>query len=337
MDLSHARIIVVGAGVLGLATAAALTRRGATVRVIDDAPEMTNASGVAAGMIAPGLEAALEDESRERADLYRAAAGLWPDFGEAHGIGHVRDGADWRGPVEPLAGRLNALGFSHEFTAVGLRLPGESRVVDPSSAIDILSRGLALGRGTVEAVEAGVVHMTSGARARADAVVLATGWQAPSLKAPGLEAMLGQVSPIKGHILLIQKELAVVRATRGEGIYLVPHERGVLAGATMEAGFSDRAVDLEIVERLRAAAIALEPSLAGARLTKAMTGIRGSTPDGLPMAGATSVPGVFAALAPRRNGWLLAPMVAGIVAAAIAEEAPPEGAEAFRPDRFGPA
>jgi glycine oxidase len=46
------------------------------------------------------------------------------------------------------------------------------------------------------------------------------------------------------------------------------------------------------------------------------------------------VPGVAAALAPRRNGWLFAPLVAEIVAAAVfGKDAGPEG-EALRPDRF---
>lgn len=46
-------------------------------------------------------------------------------------------------------------------------------------------------------------------------------------------------------------------------------------------------------------------------------GIRGATPDGLPMAGRLDSHGLWAALAPRRNGWLLGPLVARIVADGI--------------------
>ena len=46
-------ILVVGAGVLGLCTAAELARRGHAVTVVD--PGGLNASAVAAGMIAPAM------------------------------------------------------------------------------------------------------------------------------------------------------------------------------------------------------------------------------------------------------------------------------------------
>ena len=42
-------------------------------------------------------------------------------------------------------------------------------------------------------------------------------------------------------------------------------------------------------------------------------GVRGATPDGLPMAGAAGQ-GLHLALGPRRNGWLLGPLVARVVA-----------------------
>jgi len=329
------RILVVGAGALGRASAAVLHRRGAQVTVVDDAPPGGNASAIAAGMIAPALEAALEDAEPERAELYRRAAGRWPDFAAACGLRLIDDGTDWRGAAEPLAGRLDALGFAYERRPGGLYLPGENRVC-PDLTMSKLAEGFAVIPGKVTAVERGRIHLESGASPRAHAIVLATGWEGATLQAPGLEAMLGRIAPVKGHILLIKRERAVERTTRGEGVYLVPAERGVLAGATMEPGCTDRHVDPAIVEQLRAAAAALEPKLEGAPLNNAYTGIRGATPDGLPLAGATPVDGVFAALAPRRNGWLLAPLVAETVAAAIAQEPPPPFADMLRPDRFGP-
>ena len=62
-------------------------------------------------------------------------------------------------------------------------------------------------------------------------------------------------------------------------------------------------------------------------------GVRGASPDGLPMAGALGE-GLFAALAPRRNGWLLAPAVARTVAGAIAGESKTAFSAAFDPLRF---
>ena len=70
-------------------------------------------------------------------------------------------------------------------------------------------------------------------------------------------------------------------------------------------------------------------------------GVRGATPDGLPMAG-QAAPGLWLALAPRRNGWLLAPLVGPVVSDAIEGRsvtggAPGPDAAALDPLRFTPA
>ena len=50
-------IVVAGAGVFGASIAFALARQGARVTIVDPAPVGANASGVAAGMLAPVFEA----------------------------------------------------------------------------------------------------------------------------------------------------------------------------------------------------------------------------------------------------------------------------------------
>jgi glycine oxidase len=70
-------VAVVGAGIIGLASAFALTQAGATVCVIDPAPA-TGASFAAAGMLSPGAEWSPED--RDVGEQMRAARHLWPDF-----------------------------------------------------------------------------------------------------------------------------------------------------------------------------------------------------------------------------------------------------------------
>ena len=63
-------------------------------------------------------------------------------------------------------------------------------------------------------------------------------------------------------------------------------------------------------------------------------GIRGATSDGLPLAGPTQAEGLHLALAPRRNGWLLGPLVARVVADGIEGAAPVPDAAALDPARF---
>jgi glycine oxidase len=63
-------------------------------------------------------------------------------------------------------------------------------------------------------------------------------------------------------------------------------------------------------------------------------GIRGATADGLPLAGPSGEPGLHLALAPRRNGWLLGPLAAQVVADGIEGRAPVADAAALDPLRF---
>lgn len=63
--------------------------------------------------------------------------------------------------------------------------------------------------------------------------------------------------------------------------------------------------------------------------------VRGATPDGVPLAGAAGK-GLHLALAPRRNGWLLAPLVAQVVADGIEGRQPAPHAAALDPLRFNP-
>ncbi len=343
-SLAGTRIIVVGAGVLGLATAAVLAGRGAAVCVVDPDLGAGSASAAAAGMIAPAMEAALEDGGVDRAALYRAAAALWPGFARRAGIDLIAEGADWLGPREPVASRLQACGFPVEPHADRLHIPGEARV-DVGEALGRLRAELGEGALSAERVEridrgsTGPSVVVGGQSVLADAVVLAAGWSAGDVPVDGLPALRRLIAPVKGQIIALSGPgvASVQRMTRGPGIYLLPGGGGVIAGATMEAGLCDTETDPAVVERLRASAEALVPALARAEVSRAWAGVRGATPDGLPLAGATTAPGVFTALAPRRNGWLLAPLVAEVVAAAIAGEAPPPEADAFRPDRFDPA
>jgi glycine oxidase len=101
----------------------------------------------------------------------------------------------------------------------------------------------------------------------------------------------------------------------------------------MEQGVADRAVDATRVAALRKAAGALLPELAELDV-RAGTGVRAATPDGLPMVGRSAAPGVLLAVGARRNGWLLAPLVARMIAAYVAGDDPGPFAARLDPRRF---
>ena len=105
-------------------------------------------------------------------------------------------------------------------------------------------------------------------------------------------------------------------------------------GATMEPGVRDPAVVPSRAQPMLDHGLALFPDLRGQPVTLA-AGIRAATPDGLPMAGRSSQPDTFVAVGARRNGWLLAPLVAKVVAACVTGRDPGPYAARMDPARFG--
>jgi glycine/D-amino acid oxidase-like deaminating enzyme len=79
------------------------------------------------------------------------------------------------------------------------------------------------------------------------------------------------------------------------------------------------------VQALLAAAIRVVPALAEASLSRAWSCFRPATPDELPMMGPTAVAGLYVATGHFRNGIVLTPITAEIIAAAVAGEPAPAG------------
>jgi glycine oxidase len=317
---TQTEILVIGAGVLGLCTAVELTRRGHQVRVLD--PGEPNASGVAAGMIAPALEAVLDAVTPERAALFAEARRAWDGFAEAAGVTIHPARTIWgAGEAETIADMARALGFEVDTSDPARpRFPSDV-LIEPRPAMNGMTaaldeppiRGRAVSMARTEA--AWVVTTETGAII-APRLVLATGVGAAIAGLPEAAAQLvGLISPIRGQIGWVEN-LSAETVTRGRGIYVAPSGPGAVVGATMEPGRRDLEPDAEAGARLLAGGA----GLTGHEFTGEVhwrVGVRGSTPDGLPLAGATEEAGLFMALAPRRNGWLLGALVARITADAI--------------------
>ncbi|MFK0299836.1 NAD(P)/FAD-dependent oxidoreductase [Brevundimonas sp. NPDC090276] len=327
-------ILVVGAGVLGLCTAAELARRGHRVTVVD--PGGLNASAVAAGMIAPAMESAVDDLNAEHAALLRRARDAWGEFAAATGVRLDHGLAEWRGGnVEVLAARLAALGFAHDHDCDAGRLTtNEDWKVEPEQALAALGQGVRMLQ--ARATAAG----RSGARWRvettaglveADQVVLATGATEAMAGLPEEAArLLGLITPIRGQIGLVAERM-VDHVMRGPGAYVAPMGRSCVIGATMEAGERSLAPDPERCAQMLDAAWAVLGQAPRPLQIDWRAGVRGATPDGLPMAGAVGE-GLYLAVGPRRNGWLLGPLVASVVADEV--EGRPSKEPTLAPRRF---
>ena len=329
-------VIVIGAGVLGLCSAAELGARGHAVTVID--PGGPNASSAAAGMIAPALESLSDDSTPERAALLKRARDRWPGFAETFGLTLHRDGVDWRGPDIPAAlTRLAAMGFSASRSPAGLTSPEDWRV-EVATALKALARasGVTVIRSSVARLSADArrwrVEAEDGRTWFAPTVVLATGVAAPL---PGLPeraaAAVAAVEPFRGQLTPVSAP-PPPRTLRTPDLYIVPAAGGVVIGATMERGRRD--IEPDLVESARRVTAGLALLGAPGEAGSPRVGVRGASPDGLPLAGSAGEPGLHLALAPFRNGWLLGPLVAQVIADGIEGRAPVADAAALDPLRF---
>jgi glycine oxidase len=169
----------------------------------------------------------------------------------------------------------------------------------------------------------------------AETTVIATGAWTSLIKTSGL--MLPTVKPIRGQMISFQtaKRLfeKVIYTTRG---YLVPRRDGrILIGATVEDAGFDKSFTENGEAFLRENALEIAPSLANLEVSEKWTGLRPFALDGLPIIGSfPPVENFYLATAHYRNGILLAPLTAIIIADKIAANIESEYLKVFNPHRF---
>lgn len=357
MTTSPSSLLIVGGGITGLCIATLALAKGFDVRIVARDPVAETASGIAAGMIAPVLEALGEFEPEVAyARLYRAQQSwidlfdVWPaSVQEAleKARAQARSRYVWYQSdnlSDITTPRLKTMGAS--FAALtdpqlsgiagdmdGVEVAGDwllnARDILDGLTAHVLARGGDMVTGTVSTVSARQATLTTGETLSADHVVIAAGYGAKALA--GSVASLAVLGPVKGHLLNLagQGGQGVLRWAGG---YLADHGALAKFGATMQFGQDDLTVEPDIVDDLKARAAGMLPSidLAGA---VPRTGVRAASPDSWPLIG-RDPSGVHVATGMRRNGYVFAPLAARIVMALILGETPGEEAALYKPDRF---
>ncbi len=194
----------------------------------------------------------------------------------------------------------------------------------------------------VERDRATGVRLADGQTLHADHVVLAAGCRSTSI--PGLPSgVLPPIRPVKGQILRLSVPSgempfltrAVRGVVRGRQVYLVPREHGELVvGATVEEQGFDTQVTAGGVYELLRAAHGLVPGVGELALTEVRAGLRPGSPDNAPVLGPTDLPGLVAATGHFRNGVLLTPITADVIAEYLDTGELPRAAQGFEPQRF---
>jgi glycine oxidase len=143
--------------------------------------------------------------------------------------------------------------------------------------------------------------------------------------------------PVKGQMLCLAMPARdlLKHVVRTPEVYLIPRSDGrLLVGATVEEAGFDKRTDPDTIQRFHRAALKLVPRLSEAKILEDWAGLRPGTPDGLPILGTTDIPGYYVATGHFRDGILLAPITAEVMAQIISDEKPAYDLSSFSPCRF---
>ena len=354
MTTQQPNIAIIGAGIIGLSCAWELAKRGAHVTIYDRGQPGFGASFAAAGMLAVGYEAAVE--SRAHPGLFalcQSSAELWPAFAEAlqtesgYGV-QYRPGETLA--VAPPDSSANALMASYErlqthgiacdrLSASQLQALEPSLSPDITAAIRLPTDGQVNNRAVVRSLLAAchkrgvrIVNHTPAEKvdpSRFDRVLWSVGAD-ERMEAFG-------ISPVKGAAFSLKPgSYLPSRIIRFGGHYIVPKKDRVIIGATSEPGVRDWRPDDVLLGQLRQRASGICPGVEGGALISSWSGLRPATADHAPLLGLISAD-EFIAAGHYRNGILLAPITAQIIADMMLEGKVSELAGAFAPDRFASA
>jgi glycine oxidase len=371
--MPRADVAVIGGGVVGCAVGYALAREGLSVVLVERDRIAAHASRAAAGMLAPITESLLQplayaepigfDSGIRSLELFpplveeiRELSGIDPQLAPS-GLLRAAHAEEADGLREG-ATRLAELGCewleAEEAHKREPRLAAEiaGAVWSPREAhVDsfLLTRALAaaaarrgasfeLGTqalGLLTDGDRAVGVRTGSGRIAAAEVVLCTGaWT--RLAGEWAGAAL-PVEPIRGQMLSLEAPQPPLDSiVWGRRAYVVPRRTGnVLVGATVEeAGFEVRTTASGVASLLLGC-FELLPDLTACSFRDAWAGLRPATPDRLPLIG--PVPGregLAVAAGHYRNGVLLAPLTARLVADWIVRRERSEALRLFDPARF---
>jgi glycine oxidase len=360
------QVLIVGAGIIGGAIARELTTRGATCTIVDDRAVGGGATQASAGMLAPYVEA---HEPGPLLDLGVRSLALYDDWVDAvrresgvdveyRRIGTLevalepRHAADLRAQLGEASAAarvwMDATALLERQPSLastvqgGVFTPAHGYVAAHQLAEALqraaIARGARVHQARVQRITrgpSGFTVATSAGDLSATHVVLAAGAWTNAIQIDG--ASVPPIRPVRGQILHLgwhERPLDVI--IWGPECYVVPREDGtLLVGATVEdVGFDERATAAGVRDLLDAVCDLL-PGGWGAAFLGARVGLRPAAPDDLPVIGwDPKVEGLLHAAGHYRNGVLLAPITAAMVADLMTAGRSDPALDALSPARF---
>jgi glycine oxidase ThiO len=353
---THSDVLIIGGGTIGLATALELALRGVSVTVLSRNFQEA-ALHAAAGMLAPQAEGLLPGPMLELCLRSRALYPEWigklesltginseywpcgiiaPHYGDAGWFKGAEQKDQWcdRPSLDALQPNLS------DEVAGGWWFPEDGQVNNQAMAQALHAAVQQLGVTLHEGVAVDrIAHDGSNVTGvyaskelyRADCYLLATGaWSGELLSIP--------VVPRKGQMLAVHSRTGqqpLRHVLFGSKAYLVPRQNGrIVIGATSEdVGFTPYNTPAG-VQQLLANATRLYPLLQDWILEQSWWGFRPATPDELPILGASPYANLVLATGHYRNGILLTPITATLLAEVICQQHTDPILNAFQYSRF---
>ena len=341
------QVIVVGAGIWGLACAYACARRGDDVKVYDAAHTGGGASGGIVGALAPHVPDQWNSKKQFQFEALDTAHTFWRDVDAASGL---QSGYGRIGRLQPiLSEKALALAearsksandlwkgkyhwrvenrpesMAHETAPFGVVRDTLSARINPALATASLAAACkSLGVTILEnhPVMALSDQSISGpwGNAKADAIIVSAGVAGFDLIAPHTPLHPG--SGVKGQAALLDIDMGDHPQIYADGVYIIPHANGTVAvGSTSENTWTVEGTD-EQLDTVIAKARAICPILANAPVLQRWSGIRPKARRRDPMLGRVpNLRGVHTALGAFKIGFGLSHKIGDVVAAHIHEE-----------------
>ncbi|MBE9047511.1 glycine oxidase ThiO [Pleurocapsales cyanobacterium LEGE 10410] len=342
--MKAANILIIGGGIAGLAIAIELKRQGAKVTVVSK-DFMQAASHAAAGMLAPMAEKLTSAPMQE---LCLKSRWLYPEWTQKlEELTGVETGYLPCGILAPVYTQPKAIAEAEgqvwldqqtiqmyqpglgERVVGGWWYPEDGQVDNRCLTRSLLQAAQTLGVEVKEGVGVKAIQQKHGrvngvltdiGQLVAEQYVLAAGsWSSQLFPLP--------VRPVKGQMLSLRmpqklhQPFPLQRILYGDGIYLVPRQDGrLIVGATVEEVAWTPYNTPQGIQSLLDKATELYPAVADWQIEELWWGFRPGTPDELPILGRSSCDNLFLATGHYRNGIMLAPITASLLADLILEQ-----------------
>lgn len=364
--------MIIGGGIIGLAIAREFGRRGCSrVTLVDKGVCAQESSWAAAGMLGPQVDA---DERDAMMDLCMASRDLYPalaaDLADETGfdveldrtgtmavafqrdeMDRLRARAEWQAGMGLAADEVTAREIREAEPWVSTRVVGgvyfandwqvENRKLCEALKVSAEKSGVRIIENTeaTEVIEHGgrvTGVRTTGGEMSANVTVIATGAWTSLIKMGAYSAAMN-VRPIRGQMIAYEAGKLLPRhILHSEDGYLVPRRDGrLLAGASVEDVRFEKGTTPGYVAAMMRMAIDIVPDLGELEIADQWSGLRPKAADGLPVLGAIpGLDGLYFATGHYRNGILLAPITAEIVADDILESKRSPFLDGLGPNRF---